>query len=47
MQIKAFIPCLAAAKATPCAWFPAEQAITPLIFPRRKAVKFYSMHRAL
>ena len=31
-QITAFIPFFCAASATPCAWLPAEQAITPFAF---------------
>ena len=32
IKIVAFIPLFCAARATPCAWFPAEQAIIPFAF---------------
>ena len=45
-QIRERISFLVAANATPCAWFPAEHAITPLSFLLVRAEKSYSMHHA-
>lgn len=45
IQIEALIPCFWAANATPCAWLPAEQAITPLLFLQLIIEQFYSKSR--